>query len=437
MTPFVFYYAASNFIAGLICLLLGIYVISKSRSPLNCVFLLLTSSLAVAGLSEGLMGLADSPEAAHFWHIFETISWSMVFALYLHFSIIFSRKEIRQIFLVYLISTIMILLYYLTPYFLVGYEPHYFGYNYVTGPLNFIYTLYYLTYMFVGLYLIYDVCKTGKEFYRRRQAFIVLIGSFIPIIVGTFFNQILPMLKLPTLPLAIHATAGFICLIGYALARYQIIADVSKEQIAEAAAGALLDPMFLVDTEGRINYANPAALRLTGFREDELVGRLLEKMMVEKQKGISHLLTKKGHPLEVDLKSFPLARGRGRIVFARDISQILRLRESAQRINDELKILIAREQVTMARLFEISQIRDPQKLKELRTKMQLGDSSISIILKPFVESIHDYVLLLEETKKSKEELESKAREIEDLNRYMYGRESVLNELENEYRRLAA
>ena len=62
-------------------------------------------------------------------------------------------------------------------------------------------------------------------------------------------------------------------LAALAIVRYAPVAGLTKEEIAEAAAMTLSDPLIITDSERIVTYTNPAVTTLTGFRPDELVGK--------------------------------------------------------------------------------------------------------------------------------------------------------------------
>ena len=133
MTPFIFYYAFSSFLAGLVILAIGAYVLSKARGPLNLFYFLLALDLFVIAICEAFLRSAPDLAAVSFWAKPWILGWALGFALFLHYAAVFSRVKFKFIPLFYLGSIIIFILRGFTPYFVAGYEKRYFGYVYLPG----------------------------------------------------------------------------------------------------------------------------------------------------------------------------------------------------------------------------------------------------------------------------------------------------------------
>ena len=241
--------------------------------------------------------------------------------------------------------------------------------------------------------------------------------------------------NVPTFPIAIHSLALTIGIIGYAIIRFQFLAQVSKERIAEAASRALLHPMFLTDINEKINYVNPAGSRLTGYRVDELLGIGIEEVFPNKAEKLTKLKKKDATEVTVTLEIFPISRNRGFVFLARDLSHIEQLRESTRKMNQELQRLIEGERRIREGLFQFSELNDPGRVEELWAKIQNEGQEVQTTLMPIYKLMHEYSKLYVETQKARDELAEKTKEITRLNQYMAGREEVLKELEEEYNKL--
>jgi len=433
MTPFVFFYATSCFIAGFICLALGIYVLFRDWRPLNHYYFLLCFFLFWAGFFTALMNVAPNMEWARLWNDFSISAWLFVFAFYLRFAMVLSDVKLRPFFLVYIPPLIMFLLFVFTPYYTTTFEKTYYGYAYILGPWNTSFLLFYLIYMAIGLFFIFRVSFWAREFFKRKMARYIIVGTLVPLVVGTLFDQIFVMLKFSTFPIAIHTVAITFGIIGYAILRYQPVEDVAKEQIAEAAANAMEDLLFLTDAKKIINYANPAARRLSGYRLDELVGKGLNKLLP----GPEDLLTKRGNLVKVSRSEFIIREERGYVEVVRDLTPIQHLKDSVHRMNEELEVFIRREEELMKKLFQFSRLKEPEKVKALWQEVENETEQTQVALRPVYEIMLEYTNLYLDLKQSRDKLAQKNRDIEYLNRFMAGRDKILQELEAEYERLRA
>jgi len=431
MTPFIFYYAFSSFLAGLVILAIGAYVLSKARGPLNLFYFLLALDLFVIAICEAFLRSAPDLAVVSFWAKPWILGWSLGFALFLHFAAVFSRVKFKFIPLFYLGSIIMFVLRGFTPYFVAGFEKRYFGYVYLPGSWEWLYTAFYSSCLMGGLYLIYKVYREAKEYYRRKQAELILFSAVVPITVGIFFDAVFNYFRTPFFPLAIITSAVMIGFAGYAILRYQIISETSKEQVAEGVARALLDGMFLTDNEEKINYTNLAACRLTGYWADELLGMDIKKIFPKIEALTTSLHKKDGTLVSISLGVFRISSKQGYIYFARDLTPIFRLRKSTLKMNAEFERLIAREHRAMQILFKLSGLIELERIEELWAEVEKEDFEVQIILKPVYEAMKEYVRVLDETRRSREGLLMRTQELEALNHFMAGRENILKKLESE------
>jgi PAS domain-containing protein len=435
MTPFIFFYSSSEFLAGLICLFIGIYVLSRYRQTLNIIYFLMTLAMFWIGFSEAFLRGAPNLFLASIWHMLSSVGWLLVFVLFLHFAVVLSNLKFKWLPLIYIPPVLMFLFFNFTPYVVLGFEKKFYGYIYRPSPLNLVYMAFYIVYVLWGLYYIYGVYRKGKEYYKRKQAQYVIVATLVPLVFGTLFDQVFVMLNIPSFPIGIHSLALTIGIIGYAIIRFQFLAQVSKERIAEAASRALLHPMFLTDISEKINYVNPAGSRLTGYRTDELLGKGITEVFPKKEEKLTKLKKKDGTEITVTLEVFPISRNRGYVFLARDLSHIEQLRESTRRMNQELERLIEGEQRIREGLFQFSELNDPGKVEELWQKIQKEGQEVQTTLMPIYKLMHEYSKLYVETQKARDELAEKTKEITRLNQYMAGREEVLKELEDEYNKL--
>ena len=431
MTPFIFYYAFCLILAGIIILAIGSYVLIKSREPQNLLYFFLSLNLFAIAVCEAFLRTAPNMMVVNFWSKLWILGWALGFPIFLHFTAVFSRVKLKIMPILYLVGAAIFILRGFTPYFIAGFEKRYFGYAYLPGSWEWIYPLYFSVFLFGAMYLIYRVCLFAKEYYRRKQAQIILYSSIIPIIVGILFDIVFNYLRLPVFPLAVISTAATMGIAGYAIIHYQPITEASKEQVAEAVSRALLDALFLTDNEEKINYTNLSACCLTGYRADELLGMDIKKILPKIETLTASLHKKDGTLVNVSLGVFRIFNKQGYIYFARDLTPIFRLKKSTLKMNAELQRLIEREHAVMQLLFRFSTLTELEKIEELCVALDKEDFEVRTIVKPVCETMKEYVKVLDETRRSREGVLMRTQELERLNDFMAGRETILKELESE------
>jgi PAS domain-containing protein len=434
MSSFIFFYALSVFLSGAIALTLGSYVLTRSRHPLNILYFLITVALFIVGFGEALMRTARSAGAARGWINFSIIGWFLVYSFFLNFGLIFSKIKSRFNFLLYLPSLAMMALYAFTGYFVAGMEKKYFGYVFIPGSWNVSYIIFYLAYMLTGIGLIFYTWLTAREYFRRKQAQYFVLAALIPLIGGTFSNQISVMQGKETLPVAIQIVAVTIWMMGYAIIRYAPVSQVSKEIIAEAVAESLLDSILIVNEDGRINYVNPAACQLFRTRRGDLINSEIDRVLIKNDQAEYFFRDPGGRGGRVSVEIFPIIEEKGKIYLLRDLSAIMILKESIRIINAELSKLIEREERLIAAVMKISEQTSQVSAQEEWEKIN-QDPAVGAIVKPYYDLMEQFIWLYEKNKAARDNLQEKMNELEAINRYMAGREAVYQKLQDEYDRL--
>lgn len=396
MNPLAFAYGVSALIAGLVCLGLGIYVILRQHTFQTTLYFALTLALFWIGLFDALSTAAPNAQLAVILGDCVFFGWFCVYPIYLHFVLLFCNIKIGRAFLLYLPSALMFTLFLTTPYYLSGYKMSYIGYVFVPGPWHLTYMILVLAYSLTGLYFIFRYSRTAEEFYKRIQARLIFYSIIYPLFIGLLFDQILPIMGVPVPPLAIHAVATTIGLIGYALVRYSPMTEISRERITEAAADALFDGLFLTDIQGVVNYANRAGSLLTGYRADELLGKDISALFPSREEKVLAVRRKDGHFGTVDLKVFPISGERGFVYLARDLTPIARSRRAIKRMTTEQDQLIRREQRVIQLLARFLEARGTAELDELWNEVRAEGKEVEATLRPVDEIVTRYVKALAE-----------------------------------------
>jgi hypothetical protein len=199
-----------------------------------------------------------------------------------------------------------------------------------------------------------------------------------------------------------------------------------------------LDPLILIDQSEKINYVNPAASRLTGFRADELVGREIKFIIpsfVGEAEIITELLGKSRRPTGVNLQAFPISGQRGWVLLARDLTEVLRLRKSIQKLNSELNLAVERARKINKFLMSFSGMIEPAKLAILLRDMQTDDFEIATTFKGMDELLGEYSKLYAEKNQLQDESDAKVREIDYLTDVTREQKDLLQKLQTEYEKL--
>jgi len=342
------------------------------------------------------------------------------------------RPKLSVVSLIYLAAVAMACWLLTTTGYITGVKQEYFGY---VLPFNPFYMAFYSTYILGGIYFSVRTYFWGKNIYRRKQAGMIIIATIIPLIIGTFTDQIGSIGEVVFVPLALQTIMLTIGVVGYAILRYSPIEKVSVEQIAEAVTTALIDPIFLTDDKGVVNYANPAACRLYGSSFDEIIGVEISKIFPVIDKSETIMVNRKKQELKVVLKIWPVLGGYGHIYYARDLSPIFAMKESTQKMSQEIAVSLDREKKINNYLVQFLELTDVQKIDVLWDEIKYTAPDVEEIMQPVYKLIREYADIFQETVKTHEEVARKAEETIWLSNYLEGRQELLDKMEREYEEL--
>ena len=145
-----------------------------------------------------------------------------------------------------------------------------------------LYYLYYLSFITIVLYLVFNFKKKTKEIVREKQAGIIFVTGVVSLILGTFNEVVLPELNIQTIPpLASVTTLIWAFGIVYAIAKYKLMV-ITPVAAAENIVSTMADSLILLDRQGNIASVNKAVLDLSGYGKDELKGKSIEIFFAEK-----------------------------------------------------------------------------------------------------------------------------------------------------------
>lgn len=274
------YFAVNSILAGITSIFLGNFVYSRNpKDRLTRVFLMFTVVAAYFAFTEALMRMAANQNAANLWMKLGAF-WPFTLALTAHFTLIYTentellRNRLIQL-LIYGSALLISLLGLTTDLLTTKPVMAYWGCWTQTIPekssilvlptiwLGCISIL--MLYMIVSYYL-----KSTKE--KKKQAKYVMIGISLPMLMGMITEGILPSLGIEFPELT---TTGFIIgavFLAYAIWKLKLFA-LTPATAAESIIHAMVDSLFLVDTEGKIVMVNQAALQLLGYKQRELVNQ--------------------------------------------------------------------------------------------------------------------------------------------------------------------
>jgi PAS domain S-box-containing protein len=229
------------------------------------------------------------------------------------------------------------------------------AYSWQTSPWSFFFYAYFSVYMLTGLGLVVRASWRAEDPIKRRQAWIMSATAFLPLLLSTLTDVVLPWLDVHAVPnMAPDFTMVWVVGLVYAIARHRML-ELSPTSAAEEIVAAMSDALLLVDRGGRISMANQAARVLLGYEHrGVLVGKQLDylfprRLRDEQQQNVDHktgqhelvLERRDGERLRVIFSTAELKGTAGEpigtVCIATDITELKRTEEALRSARDELE----------------------------------------------------------------------------------------------------
>jgi PAS domain S-box-containing protein len=231
-------------------------------------------------------------------------------------------------------------------------------------------SFFYYLYLFWALTVSISIIVISLRYYyalkipeQRRGAKYVVFGLSLSIIVSYITETVLPHLRFPFPPLSMEAFAVTCAIVGLGMWRSRLFA-LNTVTAAESILEAMSDTLLLVGSDKRINLVNGAAIRLLGYRPEELIGKPIETVLASETGAVhptsmsdtsfqdlmttvtsgdteSSLFTAAGTCIPVSLSGAPIRDAEnslhGFVCCARDITERKKNEQQLQHANDELE----------------------------------------------------------------------------------------------------
>ncbi|MFA5032220.1 MAG: DUF835 domain-containing protein [bacterium] len=228
-------WALYSFITGLINFILGLYVYCKNpRHPLNRIFALFAFSLAIWGISEFGHRGADNPETAFLWVRAGGFGWCFMVGFYIHFALLFARKNnyLKKVstYIILYAPCLLFLHLFLSTDLIYKQEvvKMYWGYTSLPGKFIWLYTTYYMLSYFWGIYLFIQVLKYGTPI-EKKQVKPMFLGYTTTLIIGTLSNVIFPFYGIPVPELGTIIALTTAMGAFYSILKYKLFITPVKE----------------------------------------------------------------------------------------------------------------------------------------------------------------------------------------------------------------
>ena len=272
------------FVFLIYCYLVVLVLWKDPKSWLNRVCAVLLACFAL--WSFGLIFIYNPSISKDTVMLFDNISsigWISFASFFLWVTLIFTeKKKILKTRIIYpFIFILPLLLIYKqwTGFLTVDYIKQTWGWESVWSDSiwAYLFYLYYLSFMAIGLYLILNFRRKTEEPIKKKQAKIIFVTALVSLILSTLTDVILPELNIRTAPSSLANVITLIWAFGlaYAMIKYKLMI-VTPVAAAENIIFTIADSLILLDREGNIAGVNKATMDLSGYKKDELEGKPVE-----------------------------------------------------------------------------------------------------------------------------------------------------------------
>jgi PAS domain S-box-containing protein len=283
--------------------ILAAFVISRNpRSTLNWSCALFTLALAIWSFEDVFHGMPGLPgDRVNFYSDIGTVGRFLAPSLFLCFAIIFARRRhtpTRQLYSTSRRSGVLILRHGLlrlalfgvpvflmtmfwTRHFVWDNELHSFGWvvAWRDNLWSRLFYAYLLLDMGLGFWLILRFRNRTRDARERRQAGIIVAATATSLVLGMITDVISPMRHVD-----VPELAGFLSLIWagglvYSIARLRML--ITPRAAADEILRTMRDAVILLSPERIIMAANQAAVDLSGYPREDLIGHPALKLFLE------------------------------------------------------------------------------------------------------------------------------------------------------------
>ncbi|XHH09725.1 MAG: ATP-binding protein [Candidatus Bathyarchaeia archaeon] len=278
-------YALLNMCACVICIGLGLGVYFLNRKAIvNQLFAFVMLTNAYWALCEFMLVRAPTLEAAMLWNKILSF-WPLIVAAALHFTLAFTENSVLKRKFAYLLIYLPALFFsfidlttdwissapVLKPW---GYIASYPSYSLLSS-LDGIWAAS-TTLATILLYSQYYFRLTDKT--KKEQTRFVAVGFAFPIILSILTDSLFPVIGIDFPVMGNIAVSFTAFIVAYAVVKHELF-GLNVEIAAENVFSTMPDSVILVSLEGKIVKVNRALVELTGYKEEEVVGRTVNELL--------------------------------------------------------------------------------------------------------------------------------------------------------------
>lgn len=267
--------------------ILAVVVLHKDRNSwINRTFFILCLFSSTWALGYGLMITAPNIYWANLGRIVASLGWCFYYSTCLLFALAVKRANklpIRasEIALIYVPS----ILFYIntlrcSPHKVMIRLPYGWTDIYPTPIFEHLFIVYYLTFSFTGIFMIYKWGKDSTKKREKKQSNTILLTSACGLIIGTILDTILQKMGIIFFPLAIVVTLISMLGLLYAITKYKMM-YITPQNILDYIFKVVNYPIFFIGEDFKIKDVNKIASTITGYSFEELIEKDFKTLIID------------------------------------------------------------------------------------------------------------------------------------------------------------
>ena len=285
-------YAVPTAVTSVLMLVFGASLLLRRPSRLTAAFFGMTASAALWLTAFTFMYCADDQRVALFWARMAYAGVPLIAPSIYQFTVEMlhiGRQRRTHALVGWLLGIVFVTLAVPTSLLVTRVQHFWWGfYPRYGGELTIPFLVFFFGYLVAVLaeFVIAFPGARGVE----RQRIRMMIAAFAIAYLGCV--DYLPKFGVAVYPIGYLPIMAFVFIAAFTFRRYDIVA-ISPSLAAREIIGTMADALFVCDRAGQIQLSNPAAERLLGYGENELIGRRIEDLLVKGDDAFSSTLRRR------------------------------------------------------------------------------------------------------------------------------------------------
>lgn len=256
----------------------------KYRSTAANWFLISLLSVTVWSLAEFFSRISVTVDHWIFWDKVGAIGWVLFPVTFLITAIYFTGRDqilsrVRDQLIVFLPAIIFLFIDWNTEYLsiraLSQLKISAWGLTAPSAPLLPLYTLWLEANFLVSIYFLVKYYHDQSNMIAQKQTALFILGTLIPLVVGSVTDLVLPLVGISIVPLAVPTLTITCVLVAYAILKYHLF-QINPVTVAPVIVETMNEALIGINNNFEIDFVNQKAEPMLGLTKNELLGKPLK-----------------------------------------------------------------------------------------------------------------------------------------------------------------